>query len=222
MSALNERAFWRRPQSASSNAQQPVKPLFDFSQNSRAFPSSTRSENPTKLVPGTLASLTKNNGSNMNGSNMNSMNGKYQVKPIMDNDFPSLSQKKVVPSQFEKSTRPTFAEMSLEWSRKNAEEDEKAKKSAEEAAEKLKKQREFEELERRSWGVGKLSTKTDESKKRHVKILDIGSDNHEIPLDDDYDYSADQPPDNDKYLEEESSDEEADSLWNQRRHKNDL
>lgn len=208
-----ERSFWRRPQSASRNADAPVKPMFDFSNTTRVSPAPASAP----LVPGTLASLTKNTV-----NNVNNMKNKYQVKPVLDNDFPSLSQKKYIQPQFEKSARPTFAEMSLEWSRKKKEEDEKTKKDAEDVAEKRKKQLEFEELERRSWGVGKLSKKIDNEEKRNIKILDIGCGHHETPLDDDYDYSADQPPDDDKYLEEDEEDEEADSLWNQRRNKNEL
>jgi hypothetical protein len=57
--------------------------------------------------------------------------------------------------------------------------------------------------------------------KRNIKILDIGCDTNDIPLDDDYDYSAVQPPDDNKY-EEEEEDDEADSVWNHRRNKNEL
>ena len=218
MSLQVDRTFWRRPQSASTNAQQPIKPLFDFTQSSSQQYGYSRINRvvPEELTPGTLASLTKNKG------NAVSVDKYKPMKFVSDDDFPSLGKKKVNNSlDKEKLARPTFAEMSKEWSRKKQEDDEKAKKEAEEEAEKQKKLREFEELERRSWGVGKLSAKTNSMDKRNIKILDIGCDTNDIPLDDDYDYSAVQPPDDNKY-EEEEEDDEADSVWNHRRNKNEL
>lgn len=204
-------------------------------------------EAPT-LVPGTLASFTSNSPSNPSNNlqryHMKSYiplgkieqsdkpqitTNKPQVtmnKPNVavdsEDEFPTLGKPNVPRPPSAHGSRPTFAVMSQQWATKKKEEEEKEKAEAEAEANKRRIKEEYEELERRSYT--RLSKSFSSAKKQNqsnVRYLDIGCDAHEDLLSEDRPYEEDPQV----YEEDESSEEveeDADSLWNQRRRRGDL
>jgi hypothetical protein len=181
-------------------------------------------------TPGTLASLTSSKPDRKN----------YNSTTISLNDFPCLPMKKPIngastatvatvatatATVVGTTNRPTFAQMSQEWALRKQELEAQAKKEADIAAEAKKRQLELDELERRSYKcIGALSSSTVAEKKPY-KILDIGSNatSYDDTLNDDYQY--DDTPLNDKIDSSDSEvaeDDNADSLWNNRRNRYDL
>lgn len=182
------------------------QPLVNTSKPAREAP---------KLEVGTLASLTKQTTAYTPLTK--------QSKPAnvqSDDDFPSLGGSTKVTNT---SLNTTFASLARRWGEQKKEDEERAKKEANELAEKKRLEKEKEEKERRLFKIRSHSFNALTKKNNDDEKYDLGNNNNNVYLDDDdsyHSYSSDNDGVDDD--DDQENDEELDDTWNHRRSKNDL
>ena len=139
----------------------------------------------------------------------------------MDNltleEFPSLSKKSVTSPAFPKG-RMTYASLAANWAEQVKENEEKARKLAEEEAEKKRIQNKINEVKIVTVSKGLLPKRKSDSD--DDKDIDIGCaiSDHSSYSDGPDNYDVDVPEES----EEEEEVEDPDAFWTQRKNRNDI